>query len=512
MPDAAHDSLLDRPWAAWAVSALVFCLMAVMGLAYLDAAQNEREAEARLALVQSVAGRVQALQNLLFKAQAPLATLADVLVVNRGEFKDFDAYARHLLESNPGVAGLFLCPDGVVRVAVPLAGNEAALGHELLKDPQRKAEVEEAIATNSTVLAGPVAMRQGGMGLFARKPVFWEEGGRRVFWGLVVSLIRWETVLDSAEFRAILDGGYALRLERKLATDPEPVVIARSETEVLPEFGVTRPLTVPGGQWLLTLSPLGAPDMRFIRVGELFVLAASGVGGWLVLLVLQGRSHIVAQSRELERANAELEARLLERGLLIKEVHHRVKNNLQIIISLLDLQNSGVDNPEFTALAAACKDRILAIALAHEQVYRRDNLASIGVSDYLHGLVGNVLQGYRVAERPVTWAVDTDGSEIPLAKAVYVGLIVTELVTNAVKHAFDGAEEPRIEVRFDSAVRGIALVSVRDNGRGFPGDGCPESASSLGLTLVRSLAGQLGGEMRCASLDGALVEVSLRLS
>lgn len=505
-----QPTLLDKIHAPWIASLLVFVLFSAIGFSYLRALANESDASAQLAMETTVHGQAEALQAIILKAQAPLYTLADILAVRKGEFDNFDAYASYLLQTNKNVGGLFLAKDGVVSAAFPLAGNEAAMGHDLLKDPGRRKEVEEAINTGRTVLAGPVNMRQGGVGLFARKPVFWMEDGKRRFWGLVIALINWETVKKAIEAEAGTTGCPFL-LERRLSSDGSPVLLSRSAAEINPERAVTRALTVPGGEWILTMSPSTGPGGLYRVGGASIVLAASMTASILLFLLLTSRLTILTQAASIVIANDELKNRLAERNLLIKEVHHRVKNNLQVIISLLDLQSHDNENQEFRALVAACKGRVKAIALAHEQIYKGSDVGMIDVKSYLEGILVNVLRGFTGDARHVEYSVESAGGSIPLGKAVPVGLIVTEVVTNSLKYAFDGVDKPSISITLGQAAPDRSRLTIRDNGCGFQGGECPDSGSTLGIILVKSLSSQLGGTMRCHNDGGAVVEVEFPL-
>jgi sensor domain CHASE-containing protein len=189
--------------------ATVFVGIVLAGFSYLNAVIGENRAQSRLALEGRVDIHIQTVHAVLLKAQEPLNTLADNLAVTHGDISTFPQFAPYLLSMNSGVSGLFLAPGGLVTLAEPLRGNEAAIGHDLLKDPERRKEVEEAVSTNATVLAGPVTMRQGGVGLFARKPVFWMEDGTRRFWGLAVALIKWDAVKQLMDFDSLGAAGYA---------------------------------------------------------------------------------------------------------------------------------------------------------------------------------------------------------------------------------------------------------------------------------------------------------------
>lgn len=491
----------------------VFLLIVVSGFSYLGALKGENAAKSRLALEGQVDKHIQSVRSALLKVQEPLFTLSDIVAITRGGFQDFTLYARYLLSNNEDVAGLFLAPGGVVQLAEPFQGNEGAIGHELLTDPDRKKEVEEAIATNSTVLAGPVNMRQGGVGLFARKPIFWiENGGQRHFWGLAIALIRWDTIKRLLDLESLSRAGYAYRLERKLGTDPQSVLLLRSDEDVLDDASVSRSLAIPGGEWILTLSEKQKRLQTQLYAGYIVVLVAAMLFSTLIFKVFASSREVRRQASALYIMNDRLNARLKERDVLLKEIHHRVKNNLQIIASLLDLQALGVDNAEFNDLVSACKDRVKAIALAHEQLYKSDDLGNVNAKDYFEGISRNILQGYIGLVKQVKCTVHASEVNLELGVTVSLGLIATELTTNALKHAFKDVENPEILISFFVGGDGMATLSVKDNGPGFPEGQCPESVSSLGLVLVKSLANQLKGQMKCANNGGAVVSVAFPLA
>ena len=173
--------------------------------------------------------------------------------------------------------------------------------------------------------------------------------------------------------------------------------------------------------------------------------------------------------------------------MLLRELQHRMKNNLQVIVSFLALQRRQSSSEEARERIAAVMDRVLAIGLAHDQLSFKDSASSVDMPDYLKALCANI--DPRRPNLAIELAVDT--ASIPLDRAVPVGLIVNELVTNSVKYAFD--EEGGIITVTLSVNESIgeAALSVRDNGRGMGG----ARPGAFGLRLVESLAGQLGG--RC---------------
>jgi len=193
-----------------------------------------------------------------------------------------------------------------------------------------------------------------------------------------------------------------------------------------------------------------------------------------------------AQSDAIQAASGTTATRA-QTEILLRELQHRMKNNLQVIVSFLSLQRRQSSSEEARARIAAVMDRVLAIGLAHDQLSFKDSATSVDMRDYLKALCANIDPG-----RPqIAIELEVDNASIPLDRAVPVGLIVNELVTNSVKYAFDDEGGIiNVALRVDQSI-GEAQVSVRDNGRGMRG----ARPGAFGLRLVDSLAGQLGGRV-----------------
>lgn len=194
-------------------------------------------------------------------------------------------------------------------------------------------------------------------------------------------------------------------------------------------------------------------------------------------------------------AEQALRESLHEKEMLLKEVHHRVKNNLQVIVSLINLQASKLEEPHARSTFEETRSRVHAIALLHERLYRSKNLGHIDMRDYLEGLASD-LSSTNLDQRPITLTVRAEDVYFEMDTAVPVGLIVNELVTNAYKHAFphDGRAGGAIQVEL-RCQEGDVVISVADDGAGLPADFDPDNLDSLGLLLISSLSRQLDGEL-----------------
>ena len=229
----------------------------------------------------------------------------------------------------------------------------------------------------------------------------------------------------------------------------------------------------------------------------------------LVDTLEQTRKYREAQerARELSRINEELKAEIVrrveaekqitaslrEKEVLLKEIHHRVKNNLQIITSLLNLQSGYIDDPQALDMFRESQDRIRTMALIHEKLYQSEDLAKVDFSEYIQGLVGYLSRSYATRAGAVRMEVNVEDVFLGIDTAIPCGLIINELVSNALKYAFSesGGGEIRIALRADE--EGELTLVVGDDGVGFPEDIDFRETESLGLQLVVTLIDQLEG-------------------
>jgi PAS domain S-box-containing protein len=198
---------------------------------------------------------------------------------------------------------------------------------------------------------------------------------------------------------------------------------------------------------------------------------------------------------ERKQAEARLNESLHEKEALLQEIHHRVKNNLQLIASLLRLQAAEIRDPALLTLFEESRSRIHAMALIHERLYRTDRLGSPNYAGYLRDLVVAIGRAYRRRNLEVGFSVEATAQGLGLETAVPIGLIVNELVSNSLKHAFPVASSCRITVRLEGDAEGGYLLRVEDNGVGLPMDFEIERTRSMGLRLVDVLVRQLHGRI-----------------
>ena len=209
-----------------------------------------------------------------------------------------------------------------------------------------------------------------------------------------------------------------------------------------------------------------------------------------------------------KRMEADLIATIEEKEMLFKEVHHRVKNNLQIIISLLNLQGAGIRDEQAGQAIVECRNRVMAMSLIHEKLYQDGGSELISADDYLRSLCERVFATCSLADR-VRISVDVRVSRLPIDTAIPLGLILNELISNALKYAFPGGRTGGVRVSLSAASRETYRLEVRDDGTGPPPGFDILAAETLGLRLVASLTSQLRGVVKAVSPDGGGLAVTV---
>jgi len=219
---------------------------------------------------------------------------------------------------------------------------------------------------------------------------------------------------------------------------------------------------------------------------------------------------VVRDITERKEAEDRIRNSLAEKETLLREVHHRVKNNLQVISGLLNLQSHYIDNEGVRTIYKESQNRIKTMALIHEELYQREDLARINLADYIQGLTDNLMVSYSIKGNSVKLTLDLVDADIAIDTAIPCGLIVNELVSNALKHAFPGRKKGEVKVslvRFDDEQYDLM---ISDNGVGLPDGLDTRETRSLGLRLVSVLAEQLGADFQIERDQGTTFRLTFK--
>ncbi len=216
---------------------------------------------------------------------------------------------------------------------------------------------------------------------------------------------------------------------------------------------------------------------------------------------------LIDEIKERKKVENRLNISLHEKEILLKEIHHRVKNNLQIISSLLALQSNYINDPQILEIFKESQNRIKTIALIHENLYQSPDLSRINMMEYINNLVADLLYSYCANTDKIKTTIQTDDISLNIETAMPCSLVLNELLTNSIKHAFPDNRNGMITVRFKSEIGNQINMEVSDNGIGLPEQFSVNKTKSLGLKLVKNLTKQLNGKLNINSEGGTAVKI-----
>jgi len=219
---------------------------------------------------------------------------------------------------------------------------------------------------------------------------------------------------------------------------------------------------------------------------------------------------VVRDITDRREAQDRIRDSLVEKETLLREIHHRVKNNLQVISGLLNLQSHYIDDEGVRSIYKESQNRIKTMALIHEELYQREDLARINLADYIGGLARNLMASYSIVNGRIGLEMDLADVEISIDTAIPCGLIVNEIVSNSLAHAFPEEKRGHIRIEFCLLQSGEYELTISDDGQGLPDDLDLTETGTLGLRLVSILAEQLGAQLQMTGDGGTTFKLVFR--
>ena len=260
-----------------------------------------------------------------------------------------------------------------------------------------------------------------------------------------------------------------------------------------------------------TVLGLANHTMLISRKGERYQISDSGAPVRDAHGVIRGVVLVFRDVTEDYRMRNRIDRELREKEILLQEVHHRVKNNLQVISSLLNLQSGDLKDPRIQGVFEDSRRRIFSMALVHNQLYQTGDYDSIDFNDYVRDLFNELLMGSGRSDT-IKISTDIDRVVLDLKVAIPCGLILNELISNSLKHAFGDSLEGCIEVSLHRDAEQRYVLTYRDDGVGIPSDVEPANPKTLGLSLVHNLTAQMGGTLETVPAEkGHCIRISFHV-
>ncbi len=282
------------------------------------------------------------------------------------------------------------------------------------------------------------------------------------------------------------------------------------ELSGLRKNGEEFPLELSIGAWNSNEGPLFAGIMRDISARKKAEDELKKAKSSLELKVKERTSELVIANKRLQKeiaghkeAAKQLKASLTEKELLLREVHHRVKNNMEVISNLIEFQTEKIKDSKYLRMFKECQHRINAMELIHKRLYKAENLAKINFGEYMKSLVGELFSFYKVNSDKIELKMDISDIFLNIETAIPCGLIINEIVSNSLQYAFPKGEKGEIDIELRTLKNGKNELIISDNGVGIPEEFNYRESSSLGLKLIVNLAEyQLNGKIKLAKKKG----------
>ncbi len=233
-----------------------------------------------------------------------------------------------------------------------------------------------------------------------------------------------------------------------------------------------------------------------------------GLATGAILLLLSGVSIFVLYAKQKNK-NVIIQKQATDLEILMKEIHHRVKNNMQIVSSLLDLQSISIKDQHASDAVKEGKNRVQSMALIHQNLYSEDNLKGIKAKHYINNLLQNLCDSYNISNEQVKINSDIADLNLDVDTMIPIGLVLNELLTNSFKYAFKEQAKGVLDIKLKEQGNQL-LLSVKDNGPGFPKELDAKTAKSFGLRMIRAFAQKLKAAVEIKSDNGASVELSIK--
>ena len=231
---------------------------------------------------------------------------------------------------------------------------------------------------------------------------------------------------------------------------------------------------------------------NFILGGTTMMTLLLGLGYNRYRLKQRSNKQLEIQRNEINNKNEALQQLVKEKEWLIKEIHHRVKNNLQIVMSLLNTQSQYLDSDAAKKAISESRHRMQAMSLIHQRLYQAENVSTVNMLTYISELTEYLSDSYDT-DKHIRFVQHVDDIRLDVAQAIPMGLILNEAITNAVKYAFPGDMPGTINISMESTAANTVRLKISDNGIGMPIDHYISNSNSLGMSMMRGLANQLGG-------------------
>ena len=412
---------------------------------------------------------------------------------------EFSAFAQQvLLNSGEPIRCIQLVKDSIISHVYPIQTNENVLGVNLFSALGNREVFMQSVNNKTPMTSGPRKLIQGGLGLIYRLPIFIpssEENEKEKFWGFSAVIIDVDSLLN--EINLLQDSSLDFAIKAIKANDQ--IIHFYGDSTLFNNARITKTIVASDNEWQITAKPVNGwksieelPIILYI-LGWLFCIFSGIIASMLCISYIR----LKKLNRDLLKKNNTIQLQIDEKGVLIKEIHHRVKNHFQMVSSIARIQAYITKNPETLAVLKEMENRIRSFSTAHEQLYKSEG-ETTNLKQYIltlvHQLVDNKVEKVKITS-------EIEEIEIPFKNSVYLGIIINELITNSLKHAFKNKSGEK-EIYLSVAIKdNMYELKYLDNGVGIPKETFEKTENSFGLELIKMMTEQLMGTINQINSD-----------
>lgn len=445
-------------------------IMSILGIGeYFFIELSKQRLQDQQQYLNSISNTVDNLvQTKIIQGISATSMLEASLRLENYETTNFESWAKDILIIDKSIDHVQLAPNALIEMTFPLKGQENTIGYNLLADPKIRKGVLKSIEGGKITVIGPSKLEGSNrMSIVIRKPVFQGEE----FWGFSTALIDVDRMAKNL-FQSMEKSGLKYSLYGDNSNSPFSALILQSDIPPKKKQDKAFIISVPNGKWHLFLE-YKKSDYAINKWFHLSLIFSSLFIG-MVVYRHEKRSYFQDRELSIEINNKEI---------LFRELYHRVKNNLQIISGLLSLQTLHLKEEESKTLINETNQRIKSMAMIHEKLYKSEDLSFVDMQDYTQDMVSELRQSFQ--REHLKFDVACESIKLSLEVAVPMGLIINELVTNAIKYAFNESQKDQtISVKMYT-VEETLILEIFDNGKGVD---IMKVKEGFGSELVEALA------------------------
>lgn len=412
--------------------------------------------------------------------------------------QEFDLFAAYCIKQNDSkILSIQWAPNGIISHLYPVKVNKQALGLNLFTYKTTKKAALQSLKTKKPHLNGPIPLIQGGIGIIYRVPVFTisQSLDSHQFLGYSAVVAKWKDIVKECKLNIFDQQTIALKVSND---SPERNYFKNGvfygNQYFFDESCLTDTLTITDKKWILGIKPKQLHIEAFLF--NFYIILSLLFSGIISLYIYKNRKYlekIKISNKLLEDKNAQIQNQIKEKILMMKEIHHRVKNNFQLASSLAKLQSYETDDAQTKAIFQEFSNRINSLALTHEQFLSNDHdVIETSIKEYIIALCDNLVE--QIDKNNVKIAVNSVDEKISIKHIILLGIMINELITNSLKYAFHQAEIGHIIINFNKINDLFELVYL-DDGIGFKIDVLNNENDSFGIDLIKNITNQLDGHI-----------------